>query len=96
MRKTLLLLFLGIFSTAIFANDYKLNDAVVDELFNNATEIAFDFARTENIDFVSLNSITQLNSEKDAIIAWLLTYTASIGICGVHRLYLGTEIITFI
>lgn len=75
-------------------NPYKINQTQVETMFSQADEIG-----------ITLTSIADLNqpftlaperSRKNAWVAWALTYTASVGLCGFHRLYLGTETLTFI
>jgi len=78
-----------------FAGNYKLDQSKINAMMSDAQEVIAPSA----FEMSSLYSIpgndAQL-AEKDPIIAFLLTATASVGIAGIHRLYLGTETITFI
>ncbi|MDO9341297.1 MAG: TM2 domain-containing protein [Bacteroidales bacterium] len=72
------------------ASGYIANDNLIDEMFTTATE-------TVNISFTDLslagNSTTSLAAgEKDAVVAIVLDFF--LGGLGVHRFYLGTEVMT--
>lgn len=72
------------------ASGYTANEKLIDEMFNTATE-------TVNISFTDLsltgNSATfAATSEKNAAVAILLDFF--LGEFGVHRFYLGTEVLT--
>ncbi len=97
--KRILLLFSAIsilIVTANSASNYKLNNTEIDALFDEATELQISNFSLSNIQGINSGDIITISNEKEPLIAWLCTYTASFGICGVHRLYLGTEIITFV
>ena len=89
---TLLLLFVSFGS---FATNYKLDQSKIDAMMTSAQEIV----AVSTFDLGSLYSIPGTDAqlaEKDPIIAFLLTATAGVGVAGIHRLYLGTETMTFI
>jgi TM2 domain-containing membrane protein YozV len=72
------------------ASDYTINDKLVDNLFAAAPE-------TVNPAFINLNlaatsGTTVAAAEKDAIVAIVLDFF--LGGLGVHRFYLGTEVMT--
>lgn len=72
------------------ASGYTANDNLIDKMFTTATE-------TVNVSFSDLklagNSPTTLaSSEKDAVVAIILDLF--LGGFGVHRFYLGTEVMT--
>lgn len=83
-------------ANVISASNYKLSNDKIDALFYEATEIQIADFSLSNIQGIHSGDIISISDEKEPLIAWLCTYTASFGICGVHRLYLGTEIITFV
>ena len=102
MKRFTLISIMLLVSVAMFArvDNYRVNDDAVDALFENATEItspvmgdvnSFDFANTA--DFSLTNA-----KDKDPLIAFLISLTPYfVGLTvGIHRLYLGTEILTYI
>lgn len=90
MKKIVFLLVALFVTTTIFAEagKYRVNDENVQEMFLNAEESDLMINN-----FISTNA--QL-SDKNGWVAWGLTYTVAIGICGVHRLYLGSGAGVFI
>ncbi len=71
---------------------YRVNEAAVEQMFANAEHLTLD-------GLTDMNAFTGIDAEmsaKNPWVAWLLTYTGSVGICGIHRLYLGTKTSTFI
>jgi hypothetical protein len=75
------------FSFTATANDYAINEVAVDQMFNQADEIS-------TVDFSELMTANAPNAQlgaKNAWVAWALTWTAYVGVCGVHRLYLGSS-----
>ena len=81
---------------SISASNYKLNDNEIDAMFDEATELQISDFSLNNIREINSGDIISISDEKEPLIAWLCTYTAAFGICGIHRLYLGTEAITFV
>lgn len=80
-----LALVLGI-SFASAASNYHLNDASIDALFANSTEVSLAEMGTSN----ALAGTTMAFDEKnEAVIAWVLCWI--VGGFGVHRHYLGTK-----
>ena len=96
MKKFFTFIILITIPALIFSSNYKVNDAEIDNLFKNATEISINNVTLNFITGVSSNDIISIVDDKDPLIAWLCTFSGYIGICGIHRLYLGTELITFI
>jgi TM2 domain-containing membrane protein YozV len=99
MKRQILALALLLITVATFArvDNYKINDATVDALFENATDVTLlAFNDINSLALTCANNRSKMqSSEKNPVIAWLLTHTIFIGLPGIHRLYLGTEIITF-
>lgn len=108
MKKTFLTLALfavvGLFNTnaselsTTTTSEYIVNDANIDALFTNSTDVSFEVTSTLN-----LNAYTPSNQMlfeksggggKSAIVAILLDFF--LGPLGVHRAYLGTETFTWI
>jgi TM2 domain-containing membrane protein YozV len=74
------------------ASGYTADDKLIDQLFTNATE-------TVNVSFTDLSSLATpvsapltAASSKDAAVALVLDFF--LGGFGVHRFYLGTEVMT--
>lgn len=75
------------FSFSVSANEYSINELAIDQMFSQADEISsVDFA-----DFTGTTAPEAQVSAKNPWVAWALTWTASVGVCGVHRLYLGSS-----
>lgn len=93
MKKVLFLfaLILGISATSTTANaSYKINDSSIESLFNSAEvgtmSIMFDgFATAANVPAASVK-------EKSATAALIIDFF--LGGLGIHRFYLGTEVMT--
>ena len=84
-----------VFSLNSFAGNYKLDNNKIDAMMADAQEVL----APSTVEMGSLFSIPGTDAqldEKDPIIAFLLTATAGVGVAGIHRLYLGTETMTFI
>jgi len=93
MKSSLTFLTICLFAVSFAMADggkYKITDEQVDAYFVNAEEI------TPSSDFEMFASPNGEVAEKNPWVAWGLTFTASIGICGIHRLYLGTETMVFV
>lgn len=95
--KNILVLILAIVLTGFAYADggkYKINDETVNQMFTNAPETnGFDFT----VSPLTGNALPeQITGEKNPWVAWALTFTAGVGICGIHRLYLGTKTGVFI
>lgn len=88
------LLLLAVFALAIMvsnqakAANYHVDETAVDQLFDNAVE-TIDMSAT-----LSTTNSTVMSGDKEAIVAIVLDVV--LGGLGVHRLYLGTEIITWL
>jgi len=97
MRKTLTLVGILLISLSLnsFAGNYKLDQSKINTMMTNAQEVI----APSTFEMGSLCSIPGTDAqlaEKDPIIAFLLTATAGVGIAGIHRLYLGTDTMTFV
>ena len=108
MKKTFLTLALfavvGLFNanaselSTITTSEYIVNDANIDALFTNSTDVSFEVTSTLNLN--AYNPSNQMlfeksgGSGKSAIVAILLDLF--LGGLGVHRAYLGTETFTWI
>jgi TM2 domain-containing membrane protein YozV len=74
------------------ASSYHVNEATVDQLFENAVETSmFDFNAVA-MNAVASSSDKNIVDGKDPIIAIVLS--GFLGWVGAHRFYLGTEILT--
>ena len=94
MRKILLLLLLV---TAILvgnqasASVYQINEAEVDQLFDNAVEtnmLDFNVVSMSAVNASTVNAV----AGKDPVIALALDFF--FGYLGIHRFYLGTEVLS--
>jgi TM2 domain-containing membrane protein YozV len=77
-------------SYSVKASGYAANDNLIDQMFSTATE-------TVNVSFTDLSlaaisPATLAASDKNAAVALLLDFF--LGGFGVHRFYLGTEVMT--
>jgi TM2 domain-containing membrane protein YozV len=88
MKKILfaLALILGA-SFASYSSNYYVNDAAVDDLFANSTEVAF--AEISNLSALDVNEGASFNQGKDPVVATLICWI--VGGFGIHRHYLGTK-----
>ncbi len=98
MKKTIILFVVSmIVSIGTFASNsaYVIDDQKVDALVTNAIDLTMtDLAVMEVPAEFMFNSPNQVNSEKTAVIAFILCW--AVGVLGIHRLYLGTSTGTFI
>lgn len=93
MKKSLLILLsFVLFSVSVKANDYVVNDFAIDQMFAQAEQVSFE----QLSDFNTLPMPNAELSAKSPWVAWALTYTAAVGLCGFHRLYLGSSTGVFI
>ena len=97
MKKILTLLGIGLLCLTVntFAGNYTLDQSKIDAMIENAT----DMTSVSTLEMSGIQALPMRNSqldEKDPIIAFLLTATAGVGVAGIHRLYLGTDTMTFI
>ena len=94
MKKVVLLMLLvlstGMLSYGAVDNKYFIDDSKVDQAFSNAIE-ASAFSLNDMTATSALTS-TLPASDKEAAIALLLDFF--LGGFGVHRFYLGTEVLT--
>lgn len=88
MKRILVVLGLLVgFSFASQANSYQVNDAAIDNLFANSTEIMVSSFNNLNPTGDALPVI--LEKENEAIIATIICWV--VGGFGIHRHYLGTK-----
>lgn len=93
MKKLFVLFFVMIaISITSNANSYSINDKDVDQMFAKAEQVSIE----QISDFTTLPSPQAQLSSKNPWVAWALTFTASVGVCGIHRLYLGSSTGIFI
>ncbi len=93
MKKLFVLIFaLVTVSMGVSANSYSINDKAVDQMFAQAEQVSVN----QIADFTTLPSPQAQLSSKNPWVAWALTFTASLGVCGIHRLYLGSSTGIFI
>ncbi len=93
MKKLFVLIFALIaVSINVSANSYSINDNAVDQMFAQAEQVSVN----QIADFTILPSTQAQLSSKNPWVAWALTFTASLGVCGIHRLYLGSSTGIFI
>ena len=87
-----ILIFFVAYSFSISANEYSINEIAIDQMFSQADELSsVDFA-----DFTGTDAIQAQVGATNPWAAWALTFTAAVGVCGVHRLYLGSSIGVFL
>ncbi|MCF8296334.1 MAG: TM2 domain-containing protein [Saprospiraceae bacterium] len=99
MKKLFVVVILSLFATSFTyanVNSYKINDASVEAMFTNVEEVDFSTLDLTSPFLPDYTNTAELSGRKNAWVAWILTGTVSFGICGIHRLYLGTEVIVFI
>ncbi len=91
------IVFLLAFSFSSYFAQAGINKYYVDD---NAIEALITQAEVVNspITPIDLNNTftAAVKEDKNPWVAWALTYTAGLGICGVHRLYLGAGAGVFI
>jgi len=95
MRKILTLagVLLLLLSANAFAGNYKLDQSKIDAMMAQADEVVAVSAY-ELTDFYALPGNAAQQVDKDPVIAFIINLVA--GPLGLHRLYLGTDIVTFI
>ena len=99
MKKLLLVLSLVLlvgFTTKANVSQYKVNDAQIESLFAQAQQVNV----TQASDFTGLAGMTATappmlkKSDKNPAVAFILAWF--LGGLGIHRLYLGTETMTWV
>ena len=86
----LVLTFTAFFADQSQAANYKLNDAKVDALFENAPSAEMNVFNSAAVGME--NIITEEVEGKDPLVAILLDFF--LGGLGIHRFYLGTKTLT--
>jgi TM2 domain-containing membrane protein YozV len=71
------------------ASVYSIDEQVVDQLFDNATETSMLSMNATELGMTSSSTLSTYAGEKDALVAVLLDFF--LGEFGIHRFYLGTE-----
>ena len=99
MKKFVLIFSLLLFvSSFAFSNAsaYRIDDNAVETLFNNAEEISIFDADLSALapEANMFNNPEQLKGSNNPVVAFVLAWV--VGSLGVHRLYLGTEVIVFV
>lgn len=96
MKKLLVLLFVVTFAAVsnLSAANYKLDNAKVDAMFETAQDANMSvLAQTLNLDKgLTANAEFSASGEKNAVVAIVLD--VFLGGLGIHRFYLGTEVLT--
>jgi TM2 domain-containing membrane protein YozV len=72
------------------ASDYTANEDLIDQIFNAAPEAVNPYFT--DLSLPGTSNMTYMAAEKDAIVAIVLDFF--LGGFGVHRFYLGTEVMT--
>ncbi len=98
MKKIISILFLLMVFVAVKqanASMYSIDDQSIDKLFATATETSMISVNAFEMGALPSNIPTMaMAQEKDAIIAIVLDFF--VGGLGIHRLYLGTETLTWV
>jgi len=97
MKRFTLISMMLLLSVAMFArvDNYRVNDAAVNALFENATEITSPVMGDVTYDMpAGFSAMNFTSGDKDPVVAFIICWV--VGYLGVHRLYLGTETIVFI
>jgi TM2 domain-containing membrane protein YozV len=97
VKRLILLCVIALFTFAfstVRAGNYQINDKALDQVFSNAQTISIS-----DLGAASLPGLSDLNSpsfanQKDPLVAILLDLF--VGGLGIHRLYLGTETLTWV
>lgn len=100
MKKFLILsfisiLFVNLLNATIDINSYSIDNQTVDKIFNKATETNFSLLNIDlNENLTAFSSPYGLQENKSGVVAFVLGFF--LGALGIHRLYLGTSVGTFI
>ena len=99
MKKFVLIFsFLLLISSFSFANadSYRIDDSAIEILFDQAEEISIFDANLSDLapEANMFANPEQLNGSNNPVVAFVLAWF--LGGLGVHRLYLGTEVIVFV
>ena len=93
MKHIFKLSIIAIFTLALspaFANNYKVDDNALDQLFGSAQMVSLNATDAPIPTIAAANAA--VTGERDPLVAILLDFL--LGPLGVHRFYLGTETIT--
>ncbi len=98
MKKAILLILLVVavaFVKQASAASYSIDEQAIDKLFATATETSMISVNAGVLNALPSNiSSVAMAPEKDAVIALVLDFF--LGGFGIHRLYLGTETLTWV
>ena len=99
MKKAIIFIFLLVVVVAVKqanASSYSIDDKAIDQLFTTATETSMISVNAFTMGTLPANvpSVALASQEKDAIVAIVLDFF--LGGLGIHRLYLGTETLTWV
>ncbi len=99
MKKTIIFIFLLMVVMCVkqaSASSYSIDDQAIDKLFATATETSMISVNAFETNSLPSNipSMAVASQEKDAIVAIVLDFF--VGGLGIHRLYLGTETLTWV
>jgi TM2 domain-containing membrane protein YozV len=76
-------------------DQYKIDDKQVDAMFANAVEMSFSDLTPLNLDYgTEFYNTFEIEAEKNPVVAFALCWV--LGYLGVHRMYLGSSVGTYI
>ena len=93
MKKVLLLgMVLAFFATSVSygsASDYRLDDAAVEQVFDQAIEVAVNNPMNIDLSAGDVNGQQAVFAAKSPIVAWVISFVGILNVFAIHRLYLG-------
>ncbi len=93
MKKVLLLgMVLAFFATSVSygsASDYRLDDAAVEQVFDQAIEVAVNNPMNIDLSAGDVNGQQAVLAAKSPIVAWVISFVGILNVFAIHRLYLG-------
>ena len=93
MKKVLLLgMVLAFFATSVSygsASDYRLDDTAVEQVFDQAIEVAVNNPMNIDLSAGDVNGQQAVLAAKSPIVAWVISFVGIPNVFAIHRLYLG-------
>ena len=93
MKKVLLLgMVLAFFATSVSygsASDYRLDDAAVEQVFDQAIEVAVNNPMNIDLSAGDVNGQQAVLAAISPIVAWEISFVGILNVFAIHRLYLG-------
>ena len=93
MKKVLLLgMVLAFFATSVSygsASDYRLDDTAVEQVFDQAIEVAVNNPMNIDLSAGDVNGQQAVLAAKSPIVAWVISFVGILNVFAIHRLYLG-------